>query len=229
MMFESSWGTDLTNLIENLGYYRSFHLVTWIIAIGMMYIVGIVIWSRSKKSGVITSQARFLQSFALLFFLMGITRVLFVFGYFYDSYFEILKTIAYAFAALSLLPIIITIEKWSLPQTHKIFSIIALVLCVVGFYFVFEPTQSEISRTIQQVTIPVLFVVFVILYVWVIKLSTGAVRTKAILALIGAFIFGLGVILDSEQLVLSIPAIMYLSPLLLVFSMIILGISQKAD
>ncbi len=228
-MFQSTWPSSLVDLINNLRYYRDLHFITWIIAIGMMYIVGIVIWSRSRKSGVIPSQARFLQSFALLFFLMGVTRILFVLCYFFEPYYEILKTIAYAFAALSLLPVIITIEKWSLPQTHKIFSIIALALCVVGFYFVFEPTQSEVSRTIQQVTMPVLFAVFVILYVWVIRLSTGTVRKKAIMALIGAFIFGLGIILDSEQLVLSIPAIMYLSPILLTFSVLILVFSQKAD
>ncbi len=231
MMQTSVWKDWLETLLADSvwGYYRGFNLALWIFAIGIMYGVGIVFWIRANKPNVIPSQTWLLKSFTLLFFFQGITRISFVLSYFIEPYYNFLLALGYAFAAISLLPLIITIEKWSTPQTHKIFTFMAIVVSILGFYFIFDPSQSDLSRTIQEIAMPVMIVLFLILYLWMIKNSTGAVRKKAILALLGAIVFIAGILLDSEGLIKTIQVIFHFAPIVFTLGVVIIGVSQKVD
>ncbi|MHA1732723.1 MAG: hypothetical protein ACTSU5_12330 [Promethearchaeota archaeon] len=234
-MFTSSfqttqWDPWLRDLLSDpqWGYYRGVHLYMWLATIIMMYMVAMVFVHRSKAEGLLPSQKWLFLSYGLFLVLMGATRIAFVVAYFVEPWYHFLLALGYAFGAVSLLPIVFTLENFVVTATKHVFSIIGLVLSGLSFVFLFIPQESELSRTIQQVGMPFLGVAFFLLYLWLIKMSVGRVRTKAILTLLGILLFIVGTVLDSESLIeggLSY----YLSPPILAAGVVIIGIAQKTE
>jgi hypothetical protein len=230
-----SWLTD--NYMDPVsGYMRGFSLYLWIFAIASMYFIGIVFILRSRKEGIFASQSWIFRSFGLFFFIMGITRIIFIFAYWIEPSYHLLLTIGYVFGALSLVPLIIVIEKYLILWSHHFFSIVGGILSILSFYFLFFPSQSDFSRTIQEVGMPVLLAGYVILYINVIKLSAGAIRRKAIMTLFGMVVLVVGILLDSERALESwaLDPIMrivglYIPPLVFALGVYIIGFSQKMD
>lgn len=236
MILQNSEFEDWLVDIINAGYIRGAHLVIWILAISLMYFAASVFLVRSLKKGLIITQVWVFRSFALFFILMGFTRICFVLGYFVEPYYNFLLALGYAFASLSLLPIIIVLEKWLITWSRKIFSILGLILTILSFYFViFNVSGSELSRTIQTIGMPFMALSFVILYAWMIKNTVGEVRKKSIVTLVGMFVFVMGILLDGEALLYSfygtnllIP-MLYLAPIVFMIGIVMITYAQKTD
>jgi len=229
----SEWSENVDALID-AGYVRGVHLIIWLIAILFMYISAIIFLKRSKNKNLIISQVWIFRSFALLFILMSVTRIVFIFAYYFEPWYNFFLVVGYAFGALSLLPIIFTLEKWLIKWSRRIFTIIGVTLNILSFYFlIFKVLESPILRLIHQIGMPFLAVAFLILYLYLIKNSIGIVRKKAILTLLGMFIFVLGILLDSEQMLFSsletpyFNFLMYISPVIFVLGIFLIDISQK--
>lgn len=235
MIFQNStWDPWLSTLLQdNLwGYMRGVNLISWIAAISLMYISSLIFMRRGSRTDF-ESQKRLFQSFGLFFILMGITRISFVLAYFIESYYNFLLAIGYTFGALSLLPIVLILEKYMITQTHRFFSIIGIILVVMGFVFLFltfqMPEISEISRSVQNIGMPVLALSFLILYGIVIKNATGDIRKKAIMTVLGMIIFVIGILLDSENLLESNPSSMHIAPIVFSIGIIIISLFQKSE
>ena len=159
------------------------------------------------------SQKALFKSFGLLFAIMGITRICFVFSYFIEPYYNFLLAVGYTFGAVALLPLVYTLEKYMITQTKRFFTIVGAIMVVLGFLFLFLtfsiPEISELSRTIQDIGMPILALSFLILYGLVIKNATGIIRKKAIMTLLGLVIFVVGILLDSESLLETNPSLMH--------------------
>ncbi|MHA1340825.1 MAG: hypothetical protein ACTSRZ_12555 [Promethearchaeota archaeon] len=229
----STWDENVQGIIEN-GYVRGMHLIAWVIAIALMYISVFVFISRSKKKELIISQVWIFRSFALFFGLMGITRILFVFAYYIEPWYNFFLATAYAFGALSLLPIVFVLEKWLIRWSRRIFTIIGIILNILSFYYaIFNVQQSATARLIQQIGMPFLALAFLILYLFLIKNSVGVVRKKAILTLFGMVVFVVGILLDSEQMLFSslespyFIFLLYISPIVFSLGIILIVSSQK--
>ncbi|HMF30914.1 MAG TPA: hypothetical protein VKK79_05850 [Candidatus Lokiarchaeia archaeon] len=236
MLFQNSvWAQWLIDAMTDpvYGYARGINLFLWVGAITIMYITGIVFFVRAAKKDLPPSQVWLNRSFGLLFFLMGVTRIVFILGYIIEAYYNFLLALGYAVASLSLLPIVATFEKWATPQTKRFFTIVAIIICVIAFYFVFTPAQSALSRTIQDIGMPVVAAEFAILYIWIIKNSTGNVRKKAISTFLGALVFVVGILLDSESIIeewiLISPFLIDIAPIVFAIGVIIMGVSQKLE
>jgi hypothetical protein len=169
---------------------------------------------------------------------MGLVRISFLLSYQseFESNYHLLLSVGYAFGAISLLPIVITIERFMVTKSRKIFSILGIILCIISLYFVIFPEDSPLSRTIQDIGMPFLALSFLLLYLWVIIHSAGDVRHKAIMTLLGIVVLVVGIILDSENLVLEnvplgppIIIIMNLSPIVFWLGVVIVTSSQKMD
>jgi hypothetical protein len=227
----SEWEPWLEEMMADnlLGYVRGVNLVLWLIAIVTIYIVGTTFFLRAQRDGIMDSQKRFYQSFGFFFFTMGVTRIFFVASYWIEPYYNLLLVIGYSFAALSLVPLVATIEKYMITQSKHFFTAIGIILTLLSFYFIVFPSQSEISRTIQYVGMPVLGGSFILLYLFVIKNSIGSLRSKAMKTLMGMIIFTLGIILDGEDLLVSGAIPIHLPPIIFTIGIIIIGFSQKMD
>ena len=237
MYFQTStWSTALINLQNNgiWSYYRGVNLTLWLIAIVTMYIAGIIFFHRASQKDLIVSQVWLYRSFGLVFIIMSLTRISFIFGYFIEPYYNFFLSLGYTFAAISLLPIVITFERFIVTNTHKFFSIVGTALCIIAIYFNIFPSESQLSRTIQDIGMPVIALSFLILYAWVIRHSAGDVRHKAIMTLVGMVVFVVGIILDSESIIFGLSPIsaiivMDSSPIIFWLGIVIMTFSQRID
>ena len=223
--------------IGDFGYLRGVHLYFWLTVIVSMYIVTFVFMKRANAVEMV-SQKWIFRSFGLIFAFMGVTRIMFVFAYFAENLAAYHQFLAwgYAFAAVALLPLIFTLEKWLIKWSKKFFSAVSVVLVILGFYFTIAADKSELSRTIQSIGMPVLAVSFIVLYGWIIKNSTGSVRKKSIFTMIGMVIFVAGILLDGETTIESVYCaglnslvvpMFYLSPIVFLIGMLVIVYSQK--
>jgi hypothetical protein len=230
----SEWAPWLKELLADplWGYVRGVNLILWLIAITTMYLVGLVFFKRAKATDL-DSQKSLFRSFGLLFMIMGLTRISFIVGYFIEPWYNFLLALGYCFGALAMLPLVFTLEKYLIKQTKRFFSLVGVILTIVGFAFLYvtleNPRLSELSRTLQNIGMPVLASAFLILYGWVIKNSAGDIRKKALMTLIGMFIFVVGILLDSETLVEQIPATMHIAPIVFTLGIIIVSKNQKIE
>jgi hypothetical protein len=235
LLQNSQWEPWLDTLLNEdpfWGYMRGVNLISWIIAITVMYVANYIFFLRAKRTDLDSQKALF-RSFGLFFGIMGITRICFVFAYFIEPYYNLLLSIGYTTGAISLLPLILTLEKYLITQTKRFFSIVGIILTILGVVFLvltfFTPTISEVSRSLQNVGMPILALAFVILYSIVIKYSTGTIRTKAIMTLLGMFIFVAGILFDSETLLEQNPATMHIAPIVFSIGIIITTMFQRSD
>jgi hypothetical protein len=227
------WSSYLIDLFNDpvFPYYRGIHLGMWITAVVIMYILCVIFIIRSKREGIFDSQKWLFRSFALFFGLMGGTRIFFIIGCLIEPWYEITLVIAYLFGILSLTPAVMTLEKYIVTKTHKIFSLLAIAISISSLIFVFIPSQYALSRGIMSAAMPFLLFIFVFLYVSVIRNSVGTVRKKSLLTLIGMVIIVIGTLLDSEALLVAMAnhIITAAGPIVFSIGCIIIGYSQKLD
>ena len=181
MFFQiSQWPLWLSNLINNgfWGYARGLNLILWLIAIGLMYVAGGIFILRTHRKEIIISQIWLYRSFALFFMIMGLTRISFLLGYTFQSDYNFYLALGYMFGAISFLPMFFTLEHFIIVKTHKIFSIIGIILALLGIYFAVFSYDSAMSLLIQDIGMPILAGCFAILYIWLITQTTGTVQEK---------------------------------------------------
>jgi hypothetical protein len=234
LLQNSEWDSWLKVLLEDSiwGYMRGVNLAFWITAISIMYLTSIVFMRRAARTDF-ESQKHLFRSYGLFFILMGITRISFVLAYFIEPYYNLLLSIGYVFGALSLLPLVFTLEKYMITQTKRLFSLIGLILVVLGFVFLILtlefPKISETSRTVQDIGMPIIALSYLILYGIVIKNSTGDIRKKAIMTLVGMIVFVAGILFDSENLLAINPATMHIAPVVFSLGIILIAHFQKSE
>jgi hypothetical protein len=230
----SEWDPWLKSMMADplWGYVRGINMILWIIAISLMYIAAAIFFKRSHVKDLYPSQKAIFFGFACFFAIMGITRINFFLSYWIEPYYNLLLTIGYVFGALSFLPLIYGLEKHIITRTHFFFTIAGIITCALSAYFLFDVSESDLARTIQNIAMPVVLAGFVLLYLAMIKQSTGEIRKKVLLTFIGFVIFLAGILLDSESLFESISdptLVMQLSPIIFSIGILIIVRFQRMD
>lgn len=235
MIFQNSeWDPWLENMMSDpvYGYVRGINMYLWIIAISLMYIAAAIFLKRSNVKDLYPSQKSIFFGYACFFALMGITRICFFFSYWIEPYYNLLLTIGYTFGALSFIPLIFGLERHIITKSHFFFTIAGVITTGLSAYFIFVPAESDTARTIQNIAMPVVLAGFVLLYLFMIKQSTGEIRKKVMLTFIGIVIFLAGVLLDSESLFESIadPTLfMQISPIVFSIGILMIIRFQRMD
>ncbi len=88
--------------------------------------------------------------------IMGLTRISFLLGYTFQSDYNFYLALGYMFGAISFLPMFFTLEHFIIVKTHKIFSIIGIILALLGIYFAVFSYDSAMSLLIQDIGMPIL-------------------------------------------------------------------------
>ncbi len=205
----SMWDSWLIMAFEN-GYYRGFNLILWILVCIVMFASSLIFFNRARNPKLIESQRANFLAFGFLMLFMDFTRISFIFSYFFESYYNFLLALGYAFAAISLFPAVYVYEKFIITKTKHFFTIFSTIFVVIATIFLFKPAESDLSLTIQQIGMPVIAASFFILYIWMIRKSAGDVRKKSLKTLVGMIIWSLGIIFDSESLVASLDNFLWL-------------------
>jgi FtsH-binding integral membrane protein len=235
MLFQSSrYDNWLVDLLENpiWGYMRGVNLAAWIIAITIMYVIGVIFL---KRAYIIKDEPKkqLFRSFGMFFILMGITRISYILAYWIEPYYNFFLSLGYCFGALSLFPLVITLERWTFTKNKFFFTIVGAILIGCSFVFLILtfiiPSISEILRLILNIGIPIIAVSLAILYGIMIKNESGEIRRKTVFLLLGIIIFIEGMLLDSEMFLKVNASSMHIAPFVFILGMILIVLNQKIE
>ena len=202
----------------------------WILTISLMYFVGFLIFRRSRSEELIQSQKSLFRAYAKFLWVMGITRILFVLAYLVDGFYKTGLTWGYFFGVLSLIDLIRVLEKYITPQTRFFFTGFSIVITLVTLVSVFLPETSETIRLIQQYGMPVIALLFFGLFGVLFKRSTGKIKKKAIQLLLAMIVIIVGIVLDSENLVLEKNLLpVYIAPIVFSTGVLLFGYSTSIE
>jgi hypothetical protein len=228
---ESTWAPWLLEILKDpvWGYMRGFNLAMWVIAISIMYIVGgLFFWSvRSKKPNRVEKELRW--AYGWWMWVMGITRICFVFAYWVEPYYNLFLAVGYFCGAASLVPLVYALEKWIIKQTRFAFSIVAFGVTIFSGFFLLFPYQSALARGVQNYALPFVATVFVGLYIRRILASEGIVRRKGSMTLFGYFVVTSGIIVDGEAMIQTNFYLAYAAPFIFITGILLLGGSMLRD
>ncbi|MHA1820550.1 MAG: hypothetical protein ACTSVC_08765, partial [Promethearchaeota archaeon] len=196
----SHWSEDIKKLLQDplWGYARGFNLLLWIGVIITLITTALVLFKRSRKEGILVSQKRIYAGFGVLLSFFSITITFYMLAYNIEPYFDLLKELGYTFSILGPVPIILAIENYMFKKTKHFFSIFSIALAIFCIIFLFISTNSSVLRTITGSGAIVLILLFFILYMKIIALSVGRIRSKSIITFLGLLCIAVAILLDSE-------------------------------
>lgn len=184
--------------------YEGIPLYIWIASIVIHLMGTIIIKKKANASKELISLNKLLNSYTIFLLLLGINRVFFLAAYLSPEhsidFYNLFLSFGYICAAFSVTPLIYTLEKYMIQKTKFIFSGISLLIVVLSIISAFLPDSlEEIRGTIQLMSLAPALIWFM-LYIWIIKNSTGAPQKKAIFTVVAVFILLIGFFLDSEMI-----------------------------
>lgn len=109
-----------------------------------------------------------------------------------DPAFLIPKRICYIVGLMSLAFLINGFERYFTEKTKGLFSLMPFIVALLSFFLPYE-----MVKYINYVSTPVAILVIVFVYIYMVRQSTGYLRSQAIRSLIGLFFFFLGIAFDS--------------------------------
>jgi hypothetical protein len=212
------------------GLYRGFHLILWWIAVAVQLGMGILIALKGRSIRDVASLRSLTFGFAFFAFALAGCRIFFIIAYI-TPYYESSLSIGYVFAVVSLIPVIAVIEKYIVKQTKFVFSIISCILAVISIIGLFFQDRLLLFRTILQIASLLPGGLWFVLYIWLITLSTGEPRKKAIITVIGVFIALMGFLFDAEWVLALRIFPLWISPLLYICGSILVTyiMTKKSD
>ncbi|MBD3351057.1 MAG: hypothetical protein GF364_06185 [Candidatus Lokiarchaeota archaeon] len=222
-----SWDASVLELLEN-GYHRGINLALWISFICCLICLTAVYLYRAKKEDLIISQRWMFRSFSWFFLFITFTRILYIFAYWYEDLYNLLKLTAYLCSLLSVMPLILTIENYIITKTKRFFSILSVILTLTAIIFLFMPEMLDLAKFILQIGATIMGFIFLILYLMVMVKTTGIIRKKTFFTFIGLAMFSAALLIGSEVFLgwgvpINLPPIIYIA------GVIIVGLSQKIE
>ncbi|GAB4312788.1 MAG: hypothetical protein Kow0069_13640 [Promethearchaeota archaeon] len=209
-------------------YLRGVDLPIWMAAITLHYVFAFVFASRSRKADL-ASQKWLYRAFAAFMATYGVTRVLFAVAVYDPDNYDAWVNLGYVFGIAAFVPIIVVVERFLIPQTKFAFSALGVVLSVVSVLGLAASLEREFILQVTQVAAPVLFGVVFLLYVVLVKQSTGIIRKKSARTLVGMLFLGLGIVLDGEAVLTLGVVPLWIAPVVYLLGVVLIGVYQSAS
>ena len=210
------------------GYLQGIDLYLWYAFIALCAIACIFFLLRMSRSESKT-QKHLYVGYALLCLGYAVTRVFFIVAVFVPDQYDFYTELGYVPGIVGGIALIFVAELHLIPQTKKVITILlmaALALCIIGV----AGTYSRDIVYYLVVGVSLLAVVFIIvIYIYLLKMSTGNIRNKTAGAFIGLLLIGLGAIADSQIAYTSLGMITIVPPLLMIAGTLFFITFQRAD
>ncbi len=211
-----------------VGYYFSWDFPVWIASIIIGFLGVVVFYWRGKKAEIASSKSLFF-GIAFLFFFLSLARISFIIAIWnttanYDS----VVNYGYIFEVAGITCLFIEIERAIIKQTHYVMTIFSLFGVIVGILTEFTLIAIDISRVLSTLISSVDTILIILIFLYLVKSSTGSVRRRTILSFIGIVCIFVGWLFDSEIIYEAWPSQpILLPPILTVVGLLIIIINQK--
>ncbi len=231
------------NSLDEFFSIRTYLLIAFIIVL----IVGFVVFAIKSRQAENPATKRIKLGYGLFGLTYAMTRIFFLFSDYetalhggdYTQLHLVWVTAAYCVTFVSLLVIYTTVERLILHRKPILTAIaaaafivclVALVLTMlnVGLDVVNNTGPHQIARYTLYITGPILAFGLALLYIVIVRISTGTVRSKATFSLIGLVLIMVGMLLDMDALAaLWSPLRTIICPLAFIAGAILFFIAQK--
>lgn len=204
------------------GLYTGLNLAAWWAAAGIMLIISILLHQKAKRYSQTPTLAKVLNAYSIFFFLLMVNRVFFILSYITAVY-NLSLSLGYFTVALGFFAVVYVIEKEIVKQTRFIFSIITMIIVILAFISIWLPDNlATIRDTLQLAAMGPGAFIF-ILYFFMVKMSTGDPRRKALIQIFGLALAFIGYALDSDAAYRTGMLPIMLAPCLHIVGLIIIG------
>ncbi len=212
---------QIPEIYEELGHYQGVSLILWYIVIVILFASAMLfLYSAMIAEFDTTKLGYFAHGVFCIFY--GIARLLWIISVHNPANFIFLVSLGYVFGSISLVFWVYTIEKYIVPFTKKIFTMIALILVLFSILSLTLVLDRDIVVIFLNTLTPICvgFILFIYLYI-VIK-SEGTVRKKVIFLFIGVLLLYLAHFMDTEFFLTTFPFIpIEISPALMIVGLVI--------
>lgn len=168
--------------------YRSIIIILTLILVIGAFLIGVYTMLSSRKSEAKLSKSYFLGigMFSILF---GVGRLIYLIHDYFapDALDIILWKIATTIVFSGLIFLIFTIETYVYKKTKRVFTVTGLIILVAVIIF-----ERDIARIFIYIGNPLLLLIPFLIYIIILRNSTGAVRKNTIFIIIGMLFFALG-------------------------------------
>lgn len=214
------WIPDFLQDVE--GLYTGWNLWLWYSAIVIQLLISVLLFLKGRKITDIESLRWLIFSYAFFFLAMSVNRFFFIFSYI-TEYYNLGLSIGYVACTVALIPVILTLEKFIMPKTHFFFTILCFIMVALSIFPFFLPDNLvDIRNTLQLIGLGT-SVIWFFLYFWMVKITTGAPRQKAIMTIVALVIALAGFFFDSERVLAMKIFPVIVAPILYIAGVILMG------
>lgn len=196
---------DIPAAFAEAGYFQGVDRILWYAAMALTFTSGVIFLLRRRQADHEATKNWYL-GFAMFSFSYGFTRLFFNLGVdlgYADTsgttaVYDLYTGLAYLFAMPGAIVLIYVAETQIFPKTHKLITVsvivglVASVLGVVGVY------PREWALTITMVVALLATGLIVIIFITLLRYSTGSIRKKTMGAFTGIAIWVLAILMDGE-------------------------------
>ena len=211
------------------GYYEGTSLILWFVATGLMFLSTIMLVIKAIKIEGRSPKLMYL-AYGIFYILFGLTRILYIVAVYNPDSYDFFTTLGYITQALSLISILYILETHVVKSTKKIFLMITMIAFFISLISLIGVVSRDFALTMLFILLPFSGGVILILYLYVIIKSTGALRKSAIGLFIGSLMMYAAQIMDSEMFLgltySIIPLILEITAVIMIFGVIIFTFSQ---
>jgi len=189
-------------------YLQTYDLYLWI-AMVIVGIVGSLLFYKRMKRSTIDIQKYLLGGVGFFLFLFSIMRISFILsikvenGAFYDEF----TIIGYILGLGGLGGFLYGVERGIIKQTHFLMTISSIVGIVFGIIFLVFDFERGFIMDFTYVVSMADSILMLTLYLWLIKSSTGVIRNRIFIGLLGVLMIFLGMAFDSELVYTVLPTL----------------------
>lgn len=194
-----------------------------------MYISVIFLIIKSIKTKARSPKLVFL-AYGIFYIFFGLTRIVYIVAVYNLDNYDFLVTLGYIAQSLALISILYILETHIVKGTKKIFLILTLIAFFISVIALTGVISRELALTILYILLPFSSGVILLLYLYIIFKSTGALRKRAIGLFIGSLLMYVAQIMDSEMIIGSIypimPLILEITAVIMILGVVIFTFSQ---
>lgn len=207
--------------------YSGLNLYLWLGAVVLQFACSFLIFLRAKSTKDVQILRSLLNGYTIFALSMGINRIFFLWAYLTPSWenYYLFLGIGYVFATGALVPVIFVLEKYFTKKSHFIFTVLTGILVIFSLISIFLPDDLLQIRSLLQILGFGTSLIWFFLYFYIIKITTGQPRKKAIIIVIAVVLAALGFTIDSEMVISMQIVPFYVAPLLYIIGVVILTIA----
>jgi hypothetical protein len=209
-------------------YYHNINFWVNVISIVSFFIAAIILSVKRKNQLDVSRKIK--QGYAAFMAFYALARIFYIVAVWFPNEswnpnsFAFFSVIGYLFAAIGLTSIIFVVEKYLISQTHRLVTILAIVMsCIYAltvfvmyvsgylyvlsqpwlgvFTFLSTYLGQSLALTLSDASEPLLVGIIVILYIYLAIKGTATLRRNAILIIVAIALIVTGDLIDSDSIV----------------------------